>query len=86
MGQAAQQQKTTKLKNRMTNTIHDGDLHLRTCQSAFSALILLVGHQEEHPACKNLSVGVVICTERGAVCLHMVQLMPQHPKTLSSLA
>jgi len=28
---------------------------------------------------------VVICLERGAGCLHMVQLMPLHPKTLSSL-
>jgi len=25
--------------------------------------------------------GVVICLERGADCLHMVQLMPLHPKT-----
>jgi len=31
-------------------------------------------------------VGVVICLERGADCLHMVQLMPLHPKTPSSLA
>ena len=31
-------------------------------------------------------VGVVICLERGAYCLHMVQLMPLHPKTPSSLA
>jgi len=31
-------------------------------------------------------VGVVICLERGADCLHMVQLMPLHPKSLSSLA
>jgi len=29
---------------------------------------------------------VVICLERGADCLHMVQLMPLHPNTLSSLA
>jgi len=28
---------------------------------------------------------VVICLERGADCLHMVQLMPLHPKTPSSL-
>jgi len=28
---------------------------------------------------------VVICLERGADCLHMVQLMPLHPKTTSSL-
>ena len=57
--------------------------------------------QEGHPICKKLSdevlvwcafsaltgvcVGVVICLERGADCLHMVQLMPLHPKTLSSL-
>ena len=31
-------------------------------------------------------VSVVICLERGADCLHMVQLMPLHPKTPSSLA
>jgi len=29
---------------------------------------------------------VVICLQRGADCLHMVQLMPLHPKTSSSLA
>ena len=29
---------------------------------------------------------MVICLEQGADCLHMVQLMPLHPKTLSSLA
>jgi len=29
---------------------------------------------------------VVICLERGADFLHMVQLMPLHPKTPSSLA
>jgi len=27
--------------------------------AAFSALTLLVGHQEEHPACKKLSSGVL---------------------------
>ena len=31
-------------------------------------------------------VGVVICRERGADCLHMVQLMPLDPETPSSLA
>ena len=30
-------------------------------------------------------VGVVICMEWGADCLHMVQLMPLHPKTPPSL-
>ena len=29
---------------------------------------------------------MVICLDRGADCLHMVQLMPLHPKTPSSLA
>jgi len=29
--------------------------------------------------------GVVICLDQGADCLHMVQLMPLHPKTLLSL-
>jgi len=31
-------------------------------------------------------VGVVIYLEQRADCLHMVQLMPLHPKTPSSLA
>jgi len=40
-----------------------------------------------YPACKKLSdVGVVVCLQRGADCLHMVQLMPLHFKTPSSLA
>jgi len=36
---------------------------------AFSALTLLVGRQEGHPACKKLEwwgAGVVICLDRGA--------------------
>ena len=48
-------------------------LHTR----AFSALTLLVGRQEGHPACKKTEwwgAGVVICLERGAD-LHMAQLM-----------
>jgi len=47
-------------------------------KSAFSALMLLVGRQEGHPACKNLEwwgAGMVICLEQGAD-LHMAQLMP----------
>ena len=31
-------------------------------------------------------VGVVVCLERGADCLHMVQLMPMPPQTTKSLA
>ena len=54
---------------------------------AFSALTLLVGRQEGHPACKKLSGGVLawfICLERGAD-LHISQLMPL-PFTSQSLA
>jgi len=51
----------------------------------FSALTLLVGQQEWHPACKkNLKrwgTGMVICLERDAD-LHMAQLMPL-PLTVS---
>ena len=46
--------------------------------SASSALTLLVGRQEGHPACKKTEwwgAGMVICLERGAD-LHMAQLMP----------
>jgi len=53
-------------------------------------LTLLVGCQEEHLPHKKLSdevVGVVICLERGANNLHMVQLMPLPSQsiTLASL-
>jgi len=43
----------------------------------FSALTLLVGWQEGHPACKKewLGAGMVIGLERGAY-LHMAHLMP----------
>jgi len=46
--------------------------------TAFSALTLLVGRQEGHPACKKLEwwgTGMVICLERD-VDLHMAQRMP----------
>ena len=46
--------------------------------STFSALMLLVGPQEWHLACKNLSIGVL---EQGTD-LHMAQLMPL-PLTVS---
>jgi len=51
---------------------------LRVLLFAFSALTLLVGRQEDHPASKKLEwwgAGVVICLERGAD-FHMAQLMP----------
>jgi len=46
---------------------------------AFSALTLLDGRQEGHPACKKLSGGV---PERDANDLHMVQLRPLPPHHL----
>ena len=51
---------------------------------AFSALTLLVGRQEGHPACKKTErcgSGVVICLERSAE-LHMAQRIPL-PLTVS---
>ena len=55
-----------------------------TSLKAFSALTLLVGRQEGHPACKKTEwwgAGMVVCLERRAD-LHMVQLMPL-PLTVS---
>ena len=55
--------------------------------SAFSALTLLVGRQEGHPACKKTEwwgAGMVICLEQGAD-LCMAQLMPL-PLTVSCLS
>jgi len=43
-----------------------------------SALMMLVGRQEGHPACKKTEwwgTGVVICLKQGAH-LHMAQLIP----------
>jgi len=53
---------------------------------AFSALTLLVGWQEGHPACKNcvVGVGMVVCLEQGGD-LHMAQLMPL-PLTISGFS
>ena len=53
-------------------------------QQSFSALTLLVGRQEGHPACiktEQWGAGMVICLEQGAD-LHMSQLMPL-PLTVS---
>ena len=50
---------------------------------AFSALTLLVGRQEGHPACKKLSGGVLArLSAWSEVDLHMAQLMPL-PLTVS---
>jgi len=54
-------------------------INLLTYLLAFSALTLLVGRQEGHPACEKKTewwgAGVVISLERGAD-LHTAQLMP----------
>jgi len=47
----------------------------------FSALTLLVGRQEGHPACKKTEWWGAVCLERGAD-LHMAQLIPL-PLTVS---
>jgi len=53
---------------------------------AFSALTLLVGQQEGHPACKKLSGGVLawlsVWSEVQTADFHMAQLMPL-PLTVS---
>ena len=52
------------------------DVYVDSLQYAFSALTLLVGRQEGHPALKTewWGAGMVICLERGAD-LHTAQLM-----------
>jgi len=46
---------------------------LQYCNIAFSALTLLVGRQEEHPACKKLSGGVLawlsVWSEVQMICI-----------------
>jgi len=52
---------------------------------AFSAWTLLGVRKSIRPVKLSNEV-LVICLKRGADCLHMVQLMPLHPKTLQYLA
>jgi len=49
--------------------------------NAFIALMLLVGRQEGHPACKSerYTTDMVICLLRGVNNLHIVQLKPLPP-------
>jgi len=52
----------------------------KSCSMAFSALTLLVGRQEGHPACKKIEwwgAGVVIWLELGAD-LHMADATATH--------
>ena len=80
------------LTEQQSNMIITGSVIIISCGQvvhthvplAFSALTLLVGQQEGHPASNKLEwwgAGVVICLERGAD-LHTVQLMPL-PLTVS---
>ena len=84
----AQKTLTVTLKRRVKQILSTNNgiafkLHLDECPIAFSALTMLVGRQEGHPACKNewWGTGMVICLERDAD-LHMAQLMPL-PLTVS---
>ena len=76
------------VEKKVGNTNSKAELSVDFLYFAVSALTLLVGCQEAHPACKTewWGVDVVICLEQGANCLHIVKLMPLHPKTQSSLA
>ena len=58
--------------------------HWHFSAMAFSALTLLVGRQEGHPACKKLSGEVLawLSDLKGGADLHMAQLMPL-PLTVS---
>ena len=49
---------------------------------AFSALTLLVGRQEGHPACKKLSGGMLALLSAWGADLHIAQQMPL-PLTIS---
>jgi len=50
-------------------------IHSVYVRIAFSALTLLVGHEEQHPACKELSVEVLEWLSVWSE-VQMVQLMP----------
>jgi len=52
------------------------------CITAFSDLTLLIGHQEEHMACKKLTDEVLAWLSVSANDLHMVQLMSLPPHYL----
>jgi len=74
---------TNSVKELKADNVHNKYDEIWYLVFAFSALTLLVGWQEGHPACKKQwwGAGVVICLERGAN-LHIAQLMPM-PLTVS---
>jgi len=77
-----------QLKNKnykqISHTTGYSSLHAGLVVKVFSALMLLVGRQEGHPACKKTEwwgAGMVICLERDAD-LHMAHC---HSLTLASV-
>jgi len=79
-----QQCQSTEGKNNKHHRIKKLIFKLLCFDVAFSVLMLLLGWQKGHTACKKtewFSTGMVICLERGAD-LHMAQLMPL-PLTVS---
>ena len=72
--------------DKVSDNVHISSIYTTVLCLAFSALTLLVGRQEGHPACKKTEwwgAGVVVCLEQGAD-LYIAQLMPL-PLTLSCL-
>ena len=73
------------MTDRILTSCYSNDIRAFSAR-AFSALTLLVGRQEGHPACKKLSGGVLawlsVWTLERSADLHMTQLMPL-PLTVS---
>ena len=66
------------LKHVVNHLAREKLVHICFTELAFSALMLLVGRQEGHPARKKTEwwgAGVVLCLDRGAD-LHTAQLVP----------
>jgi len=74
-----------KILSRIPDEIFDRKRFLETikyrisflCSYLFDAVTLLLGHQEEHPACKKLFFGavMVICPGQSANDYHIFQLI-----------
>jgi len=62
--------------------VHPLTLNLTFEYQVISLLFASIYFQDFFPGGYRwvMGVGVVICLEQGADCLHMVQLMPLHPK------
>jgi len=64
----------------MQYAVHSTHLRFKLLQNAFSALTLLVGRQEGHPACKKLSGDVLawlsVCSEVQTCICHLLMPLP----------